>query len=385
METASNNPPAMKFCPSCGSALSAGARFCPQCGTNIAQFRHRTPISVGAKATIAGTGLALFAALWFSQQALVGTPPSEKFKGEQKTAGREESPAEDAPLAPELVKLKEEAEKNPRDKKGWFNYAQALGERLSMKGAPQNLIFEAIGALRQILDIDPNDKDALLTMAEISFQQQAFAKSAEFYEKYLVLVPEDIDIRARYASSLSFVGKFDQSLAELGKVLSVKPDHFHALAYSAVTYAEMGNKQKAREVGEKALQSAPSDEAKKRFQNFLNSLDRKESAPTESTAAKSAGAQTELEGIPGEVVALVKNNPVAGKKFTGASLSAPDTLRIDLDNFPMSQMPPFVKQKFTGAIREKAFGPASPLKVVILYDSSTQSELERLTSTDRGN
>lgn len=378
METAATNVPEVKFCPGCGSALPAAARFCAQCGTNISQFRRRAPLSMRSIVIIAASGTLIFAALWFSQEALVGKAPTEQFKGEKKA----EAPAADAPLDAELTRLREEAEKNPKDKKGWFNYAQALGERLSSKDAPRNLIFEAIGALRQILDIDPNDKDALLTMAEISFQQQAFAKSAEFYEKYLSIVPEDLDIRSRYASSLSFTGKFDQSLVELGKVLSVKPNHFHALAYSAVTYAEMGNKEKAREVGLKALEQAPSEEARERFQNFLNSLDRKQTA---TPAADLTASGSELDGIPGEVVALVKNNPVAGKKFTGAALTAPDTLKIDLDNFPMSQMPPFVKQKFTGAIREKAFSPTSPLKVVILFDSATQSELERLTSTDRGN
>ena len=80
-----------------------------------------------------------------------------------------------------------------------------------------------------------------------------------------IIVPEDIDMRARYASSLSFTGKFDDSLKELGRVLSVKPDHFQALAYSAVTYAEMGDKAKSKAVGTQALAAAPNAEAKERL------------------------------------------------------------------------------------------------------------------------
>lgn len=385
METSPSTPSEIKFCPRCGTGLNAGARFCAQCGNNLARYLHRTPLSPKSRVIIMVTGLIVFGALWFSQEALVGKPPTAPFEGEKRAKGEQHqhtepsAATEDAPLDPELKKLREIAEKTPKEKKGWFDYAQALGERLSAKDAPRNLIFEAIGALRQILDIDPNDKDALLTMAEISFQQQAFAKSAEFYEKYLAQVPEDIDIRARYASSLSFVGKFDQALGELNRVLVVKPDHFHALAYSAVTYAEMGNKTKAKEIGTKALQGAPNQEARERFQNFLTSLDKQGSAAPQKITA----ADSDIGGAAGEVIASIKNNPVAGKKFVNATLLAPDTLRIDLDNFPISQMPPFVKQKFTGAIREKAFGPTSPLKVVILFDTSTQSELERLSSTQR--
>jgi tetratricopeptide (TPR) repeat protein len=363
-----------KFCPRCGTSLSDNARFCAQCGCNIAEFKPRTPLSARALTIIGATSVVLFTVAWYSQAALTGTAPTEKFKG------ADSSPQAAAELDAELKRLKEVAEKTPKEKAGWVAYAQALGMRLSEKGAPRELVFEAIGALRQILDIDPNDKDALLTMAEISFQQQAFAKSAEFYEKYLSLVPEDIDIRARYASSLSFVGKFDESLKELERVLTVKPTHFHALAYSAVTYAEMGNRAKAKEVGARALKSAPNEEAKARFSDFLESLDKPESDAPKGDSHQHAAPSKEFDGVTQAVVDHVKGNPVAGKKFVDAKLSSPDTLVISLDNFPMSAMPPFVKQKFVNGIKEKAFVVSSPLKKVVIFDSSTQAEIETITS-----
>jgi tetratricopeptide (TPR) repeat protein len=367
----------INFCPSCGNALQAQARFCSQCGKDIVAFTTRPSLNVKALTTIASLGLCTFLIAWYVQEPLVGKAPTEHFKGESK------KPTNDEPLAPELQALKDTALANPKDKAGWVNYAQALGERLSIKDPPQGLIFEAITALRQILDIDPKDKDALLTMAEISFQQQAFAKSAEFYEKYLEIVPEDIDMRARYASSLSFTGKFDDSLKELGRVLSVKPDHFQALAYSAVTYAEMGDKVKSKAVGTQALAAAPNAEAKERFSKFLASLD-KEPTPQRgniSSADSKPATNTNATFEPSiqAVVDQVKNNPVAGKKFVDAKLTNADSLTISLDNFPVSQMPPFVKDKFLGSIRAKAFSGDSPLKSVVLFDSSSQQTLETLT------
>jgi len=376
MSTASTET-SINFCPACGNALQVNARFCSQCGKDITAFTARPPLNTKALTGVACIGLSIFLIAWYVQEPLVGKAPTEHFKGETK------QPTNDEPLAPELQALKDAALKNPKDKAGWISYAQALGERLSIKDPPQGLIFEAITALRQILDIDPKDKDALLTMAEISFQQQAFAKSAEFYQKYLEIIPEDIDIRARYASSLSFTGKFDESLKELGRVLTVKPDHFQALAYSAVTYAEMGDKEKSKAVGAQALAAAPNAEAKERFTKFLTSLDKESSpqrgnvTPPESKLASNSNAN--FEPAIQLVVDQVKNNPVAGKKFVDAKLNSPDSLTISLDNFPVSQMPPFVKDKFLGGIREKAFSGSSPLKSVILFDSASQQTLETLT------
>ena len=375
--TTLNTAITINFCPACGNALQANARFCSKCGKDIAAFTARASLSVKALTSIACIGLSTFLIAWYVQEPLVGKAPTEHFKGEVK------KPTNDEPLAPELQALKDAALKNPKDKTAWVNYAQALGEKLSIKDPPQGLIFEAITALRQILDIDPKDKDALLTMAEISFQQQAFAKSAEFYEKYLEIVPEDIDMRARYASSLSFTGKFDDSLKELGRVLSVKPDHFQALAYSAVTYAEMGDKAKSKAVGTQALAAAPNAEAKERFSKFLASLD-KEASPQRgniSSADSKIASNSSLSFEPAIqiVVDQVKNNAVAGKKFVDAKLTSADSLTISLDNFPVSQMPPFVKDKFLGGIREKAFSGNSPLKSVILFDSATKQTLETLT------
>lgn len=369
--------PSINFCPACGNALTSNARFCSQCGKDITAFVPRQALSTKAIASIAGLGIGIFLVAWYSQEPLVGKAPTENFKGETK------KPTNDEPLEPSLQKLKDEALKTPTDKNGWARFAQALGERLSIKDPPQGLIFEAIGALRQILDIDPKDKDALLTMAEISFQQQAFAKSAEFYQKYLEIVPEDIDMRARLASSLSFTGKFDESLKELGRVLTVKPDHFQALAYSAVTYAEMGDKAKAKEVGAKAMAAAPNAEARERFSKFLNSL-AQEGTPQRGNVPnadikQAPSASTEFEPAIQIVVDQVKNNSVAGKKFTSAKMTSPDSLTISLDNFPVSQMPPFVKDKFLNGIREKAFSGSSPLKSVVLFDSSSQQVLETLT------
>lgn len=366
-----NSAPVLQFCPHCGTKLSEAARFCAQCGTNLSEYRGtkpRQPIEARMIALVVVAAVGVFATAWYAQEALVGRAPTEKFKEQGATK-------EAAELDSELKRLKQAAEQNPKDKKGWTDYAQALADRLTAKDAPRELVFETIGVLRQILDIDPNDREALLAMAEVSFQQQAFEKSAEFYRSYLQLSPEDIDVRARYASSLSFVGKFDDALTELNRVLSVKADHFHALAYSAVTYAEMGNRTKAKELGEKALHHAPSEEAKNRFSAFLNSLEKSNPKASASAAAPPTGSLDQTSTL---VIEHIKNNPVAGRKFIDATVSG-TTLTINLDNFPMAQMPPFVKQKFTGAIREKAFSPGSALTTVILYDKTNAVELDRLT------
>jgi tetratricopeptide (TPR) repeat protein len=365
-----NTQQIINFCPSCGTTLQADSKFCSKCGLNLASFVPHPKVSLKSKIIIGIIGLILFLIGWFSQESLIGKAPTEAFKGE------EAKPAEDEKLEPSLQALKDQALKNPKDKSGWGVFARALTEKLTLENSPKILVFEAIGALRQILDIDPKDKEALLIMAEISFQQQAFAKSAEFYQKYLEIVPDDLDMRARLASSLSFVGKFEESLKELDKVLQANPKHFHALAYSAVTYAGMGNKDKAKELGDKALEVAPSNEAKERLAQFLSSLDKNEE--TQQQPPQQQSAESTFDPLVQIVIDQVKNNPVAGKKFVTATMESNDTLKISLDNFPMEQMPPFVREKFLNTIKEKAFLQGSPLSEVILYDQTRALELQRL-------
>ncbi|MES2663841.1 MAG: hypothetical protein V4629_11130 [Pseudomonadota bacterium] len=97
-----------------------------------------------------------------------------------------------------------------------------------------------------------------------------------------------------------------------------------------------------------------------------------------SSENSSSSNTADFEGAALDVIDSIKNNAIAGKKFVSAVLETPETLVITFDNFPMSQMPPFVKEKFTSGISERAFTKDSKLKTVVLFDQGTQAQLERI-------
>lgn len=319
---------------------------------------------------------ALYLFSWNAQSALAGKKPEKKFDvnahKQQQPHAKENLAKQGEITDPELVALGKAAKEKPLDLALQKQYAGRLIEKIkTSEQLPPALIFETIDSLGTILKIDPNDRDALIAMADISFDQQAFSKASEFYKQYLELEKNDHNARARYASSLTFMGQFEEALSELNKVLKAEPENFHARAYMAITYAQMGKHPEAREMGQKALALAPSDEAKERFRQFLDSLDR-EAAGSE---APKRGNLSHFDTI----VETVKNNPVAGPKFVDHYISTSGDLVLLVRDFPMDKMPPFVKDKFLNGIKAVAetVQRERPFKV-ILREETTNRDLEVL-------
>jgi tetratricopeptide (TPR) repeat protein len=219
-------------------------------------------------------------------------------------------------------------------------------------------------------------------MADVSFDQKAFTKAQEFYERYLKLEPDNHGARARYASTLTFLGQYDKSVQELNAVLKQDPKNFPAMAYLSITYAQQGDLSKANETGAAALNLAPSDEARARFSAFMTTLQAQAAAsPARGNieAPKSeAPVQAVTTGIAG-FVAQVQNNPVAGPKFVGHE-EVKEELRLTFKDFPMSQMPPFAKEKFFGTLKKAAQDTnISNVKTISFIDLASGKVMDQIT------
>lgn len=264
-----------------------------------------------------------------------------------------EMPEQEASEDPQLAVLRESIEKEPQNLEKLKMLAGMLGDKLRENpGVGGPVVFEAIDVLSRILAIEPNDPGALVMMADVSFDQRAFTKAKEFYEKYLKLEPTNLGARSRYASALTFLGEYDNSIKELDSVLKEDPKNFPAMAYLAITYAQRGDLGKAKELGTTALSLAPSDEARARFSAFVTSLNGDGAAGSSAPSASQPSpatvpAQSGIEGFS----AMIKANPVAGPKFARAELGKSGEMKVFFRNFPMGQMPPFAKEKFFGTVR----------------------------------
>lgn len=353
-------------CRACGADLPAAARFCAHCGVardgQPQQLPKRDPRRF---ATIALIGGVVFLIGWVAQDQLAGVKPTGHFSGA--TARNDEGE-----LSTELTKLSEVARSRPDDIAGWKVLAGALVRELQgSEQPPSRVIFESMEAFTNILRLDPKDPDGLIAYADLSFNQRVFDKSVGLYERYLAVAPEDLNARSRYASALAFMQRYSDAVKELKAVLEKDPSNFHASAYLAITYAQMGKQAEAITSGEKALTLAPNDAARARFADFLKNV----KTPPPGGGAPAAGAPTDASVEPTIVTAL-KNNPVAGPKFARFEAHG-STIHLHLREFPMSQMPPFAKDKFFAGLR----GARGSFETAVFFETTTGQELERLDLT----
>lgn len=353
------HPPKIGFCAACGATLPDGAKFCPHCGTPAGRTkRPKTVIYPRHVLFVLITAGAVFGFAWLTQNQLAGKRPTGHFQS-----------APDAPsasLSPELKKLIEAARARPDDITGWKILTGALVRELQSADRPSTeIVFESMDALTNILRLDPRDPDALIAFADLSFNQQVFDKAIGLYERYLAVQPDDLSARARYASSLAFVQRYPDAVAELQSVLKKDPANFHAAAYLAITYAQMGNPNEALATGERAMKLAPNEEARARFADFMKTV--KSDGAAKGVPASSAPVREPA------VVTFLRSNPIAGPKFVRFEEDGLK-LKVFFKDFPMEQMPPFAKDKFLGGVKAAAKG----LDSVTFIDATDGRALEKV-------
>lgn len=332
-----------RSCPRCREELLSDYQFCPKCGLNLERAALLPALRLKHLICVLAVAAGLWGSAWSMQSVHAGKKPSAKF--EEQIAGLEDNNA--------IVQLRSAAESNPGNKQGWMTLASHLMFRMNeQETPPAALALEAIDALSKVLSLDPKDSQALRMMADVSFSRQAFPKAVEFYERYLALVDDDLDVRTRLGSAYTFNAQHEKGIAELEKVLAKNPKHFQAMAYLAVAYLQAGNREKALEIGERSLAIAPSEDARARFSAFLDSVKNGSVRADVDTPERGTKNMQKLPPI-AALSESIKANPVAGPKFSHLELLANGAVAMYFHDFPMSAMPPFAKDKFLGGIKGK--------------------------------
>lgn len=356
-------------CSGCRAELQPHFQFCPSCGAakSPAIRARRIQISFRQVAAAAAIGGALWSAAYFTQSSLVGGRPTQQFHQANHPTQQAQDPA--------IEKLRAAVDSNPTDVNALRVLVGALVERARNENPPrQEHLLELIDALSQLLARDPKDAQALLIMAEVSFEQQLFDKAVVYYQRYLAIQTDDDDARARYASALTFLGKFTESEKTLREILARNPKSFPALAYLAVTAAQQGNKKSAREAGARAIAVAPSKEARDQIDAFLARLENKPLEAAQKSQKSSLSPAT--NGASAQIIEAIRTNPVAGPKFVDGE-ERDGVLTIRMRQFPMSAMPPFAREKFLGSIRSAA--PAGTILEVRFVDADSGGALGSLS------
>lgn len=309
----------------------------------------------------------------YLQSSLAGEKPSLPYDEYMKNQNRASS------FDDNLKALAKAAETAPNDIATWKKFANALANKVysSEDSTNQGNVIELIDALRHILDLDPNDPETLISMANINYNFQVFDKAAEFFDRYLKINKDDHLSRATYGSALSFLGQFDSAEKELLYVIAKEPSFFLARANLAITYALSGDKDLAKKTAAEAKRYAKDEQTRARFDSFLEEiLNPKPQTEVATDKAPTSPVDPSLAGIEADI----RGNPVAGPKFVFAKKQAEGVLELNFANFPMKGMPPFAKEKFFASIRESiSRNNLSEIQKVTFVDHATNETMDILS------
>ncbi|HEX2643137.1 MAG TPA: tetratricopeptide repeat protein [Thermoanaerobaculia bacterium] len=114
-----------------------------------------------------------------------------------------------------------------------------------------------IQRLRQQIEANPNDADAILALANLNFQISSWDRARELYERYLKLRPGDPDILSDLGVTLHNLGRDDDAVAQFHQAQASAPDHWRSVFNEVVVLASAGRFDDAERVLQKLKKMQP--------------------------------------------------------------------------------------------------------------------------------
>lgn len=340
---------ATRFCTQCGASLLAEARFCTACGQRIgggprvalrARGRERwAPLLVVA--TVVGAG-GLAVALGNRAAPPPNVPPPRGQQA-QSPGGM---PADHPPLeVPEdvrkvIAKMADSARQKPDDLEAW----RQLGFVQYRAGQVDPAYLAAAAATyAHVLGQAPDDLDALRALGNVAYDRNDPTKAMEFYRRYLALKPDDLGIQTDLATMQLAAKQYDAALAGYEGVLRADPQFFQAQFNLAIAYRAKGEDALAVAALRRAREIAPDDDTRQRVDQLVAHV----------SGGPPPGADTGAGGgdLHGAVEAIFRSHPIVGSRIDRIEWTGDDAARVLLRQFPMSGMPPAVREKFLDRLR----------------------------------
>ena len=418
------------FCPACGVAAEPASRFCSACGAafGAASGAATSRMVVG---TIA-LALLLFlgGGFWLYDRL---APPTRPFKpgegGPVASAPPAAGGAEGAPdgqghppiQLPDEIKgyianLAKETQAKPKDVGAWQTLArvQYRASRLDPSYSDQ-----ALKSYQHIVDLDPNNLEGLRGLGNVYYDTHERSKAGEYYGKYLAIKPDDPEVRTDLGTMYYENGQAPEAIAEYKRVIAANPSFFQAYFNLGIVYDAQGNSTEARAQLVKARDLAPDDNVKGRINALLDQTKdgtsfSQAAAAIDAATAQAAAGQADGGGaaggeagatapaaapagqgvaaaggaptatsFPDAVEQLFRGHPIAGPKVQKIEWPEPGHGRVIFANFPMDQMPPFMRDKYLDRMRgeigeaQKRFQVKGPVSVD-LVDQATGNVMARV-------
>lgn len=94
-----------------------------------------------------------------------------------------------------------------------------------------------ISRLRELVEREPENREALLTLANMNFDIGAWQRAQQLYERYLRLDPDNPDVLTDLGIALRSQGQHEAALARFRRARELRPDHWQALFNEVVVHA----------------------------------------------------------------------------------------------------------------------------------------------------
>jgi tetratricopeptide (TPR) repeat protein len=116
----------------------------------------------------------------------------------------------------------------------------AMGGGAPPAGGPGGQGGPAMAEIQQLRDFvekNPNDPQAVRKLADLNFDIQNWTRAAELYSHYLELKPGDPDVMTDLGITYRGTGKFDQALDQFHQSQKLAPDHWQSYYNEVVVLA----------------------------------------------------------------------------------------------------------------------------------------------------
>jgi tetratricopeptide (TPR) repeat protein len=391
----------VQFCPQCGAKTVPQANFCAACGVAL-PGRQSAPNRQTATSSSASTRTLLPGLFVFTFYLLTGlgiwlfvlrTQPfptaAPAGVGGQASTGGSALPQTHPEIAlPEeakklLANLVDKANAAPQDLQAWKTLADAQARAARLDSSYRSA---ALSSYLRVLELAPNNLDALRSVGNIYYDFEEFAKAIEYYQKYLALSPDDASVRTDMGTMYLYSNNIDRAITEYQTVITKKPDFFQAYFNLGIAYQEKGDTAQAREFLVKAKSLTKEKAIQEQIERVLAQFSGGSAVtPSATTVPSSSTPQVNASLSPFQqaVEQLFRSHDIMGPRISHIEWPSAAQARVLFQNFPISGMPPEVRERFLEKLRLQISDAKNANKIgdaitIELIDMDTNQVMETL-------
>jgi tetratricopeptide (TPR) repeat protein len=307
----------MGDCSQCETPFAMGAKFCAACGNRVdvagadefwrpSDSRpRRVGLSVSWMAAVSGAFLLGGVLTWLfmaagkhdrsqvaMQPAIQGRAPILNAEASGMPPGH---PALSLPAGHPMVrgpdhatsalvaKAEKQAQTHLKDIAVWNRFGDVAFRSAAFDPANYSKASEAFA---HVLELDPDNLDALRGLGNVYFDQRQFDKAIAAYQHYLRRKPADVQVLTDLGTMYLAQHNSHEAIARYDAALALQPGFFPAQFNLAAAYLMLNDNPNAREALSRARTVAPGEAARTRIDALLARVESNEMAKT-TAASKS--------------------------------------------------------------------------------------------------